>query len=42
MKKAIALIIILYNKLIVSHRDTLLMEINSEWNWRNTAKIDRS
>lgn len=40
MKKAIVLIFILFSSSLFS-QEYILMEINSEWNWSNKAKIDR-
>ena len=40
MKKAIVLIFILFSSSLFSQK-YILMEINSEWNWSNKAKIDR-
>ncbi len=40
MKKAIVLIFILFSSSLFS-QNYILMEINSEWNWSNKAKIDR-
>ena len=40
MKKTIALILILFSSSLFAQKYVLL-EINSEWNWSNKAKIDR-
>ena len=40
MKNILTLIIILITSVCYSQEYTLL-EINSEWNWRNSAKIDK-
>ena len=40
MKNILTLIIILMASVCYSQEYTLL-EINSEWNWRNSAKIDK-
>ena len=40
MKKAIVLIFILFSSSLFSQK-YILMEINSEWNWSNKAKVDR-
>ena len=40
MKKTIALILILFSSSLFAQKYVLL-EINSEWNWSNKAKIER-
>ena len=40
MKKTIVLILILFSTSLFAKKYVLL-EINSEWNWSNKAKIDR-
>lgn len=40
MKKTIVLIFILFSSSLFSQK-YVLMEINSEWNWSNKAKVDR-
>ena len=40
MKKTIVLILILFSTSLFAQKYVLL-EINSEWNWSNKAKIDR-
>ena len=40
MKKAIVLLLILFSSSLFS-QEYVLLEINSEWNWSNKAKVDR-
>ena len=40
MKKAIVILLILFSSSLFS-QEYVLLEINSEWNWSNKAKVDR-
>jgi len=40
MRKIIVLLALIFSTSLFS-QDYLLLEVNSEWNWKNKAKIDR-
>ena len=41
MKKALALLLLMFACCTMYSQEYVLLEINSEWNWSNKAKIDK-
>ena len=41
MKKTLALLMLLFVCCTMYSQEYVLLEINSEWNWSNKAKVDR-
>jgi hypothetical protein len=41
MKKALVLLLLMFACCTMYSQEYVLLEINSEWNWSNKAKIDK-
>ena len=41
MKKALALLLLMFACCTMYSQEYVLLEINSEWNWSNKAKVDK-